>query len=168
MRASKQKQKQPQKALSSGLARPTMPQRWLDHHAHPLLDLQHMIGNKAVTRMLQREVGSTRLAVPQGSPETVSGRIRYSGHEGDSLRNQLWDLADNKVTTYVTYRNAIAKSTAIEKRSALNTVLLSKLRDTLDHVSFARCVESLGRRAPTFDELRKWTWPHDWCHILTK
>lgn len=91
----------------------------------------------------------------QGSPEEIKGNIKYSGHEGDDLRNYLWDLADKNVKTYGTYRDAISKSTPIEKRVALNTVLLAKLRDTLHPLSFARCVESLGRRAPTFDELRK-------------
>jgi hypothetical protein len=73
-----------------------------------------------------------------------------------NLRNNLKSLADNKVTDYVQYRNTIFQSSEIEKAVALATPeLLTTLRDTLDYMSFTRCVEALGRKAPTFDELRK-------------
>jgi hypothetical protein len=105
---------------------------------------------------LQREEDSGGPWVaPRGSPEGISVRVRYSGHEGDDLRNHLWDLADENVKAYVTYRDAISRANPIERRVALNTVLLAKLQETLDPVSFARCVELLGRKAPAFDELRK-------------
>ena len=81
--------------------------------------------------------------------------VKYSGHEGDDLRNYLSDLTIKKVTTYVTYKDAIVKASPLEKRVALNTWLLSQLRDLLTPLSFARCVELLGRRSPGFDELRK-------------
>jgi hypothetical protein len=93
--------------------------------------------------------------VTLGSSEETTLSIKYSAHEGEDLRNNLWDLASKNVTDYVTYRDAISRSTAIEKRVALNTVLLSKIKGTLAPLSFARCVELLGRKAPTFDELRK-------------
>ena len=67
MRTFAQKQNQPQKPVSSGLARSNIAKPGLDHREHPLLHLQRIIGNQAVQRMLQThaeelEVGSTSTA----------------------------------------------------------------------------------------------------------
>jgi Domain of unknown function (DUF4157) len=113
-----------------------------------------LLGNSNSVLQRKEDSGGPRV-VFQGYPEEITMRSKYSGHEGDDLRNNLWDLVDKNIKTYVTYRDAISKSTPIEKRVALNTLLLSKLQDTLDYLSFARCVELLGRKAPTFNELRK-------------
>jgi hypothetical protein len=107
-------------------------------------------------RALQRKEDSDAPSIDfHGSPEVGSMHVVYSAYEGDDLRNNLGELADKNVKNYGTYRDAISKSNPIEKRAALNTELLSALSKTLDALSFARCVELLGRRAPTFDELRK-------------
>jgi len=91
-----------------------------------------------------------------GSPEETSTRAAYSAREGDGLRDNIAELMDKGVKDYGPYRKAISSSTKTEKRVALtNPLLLSRLNDTLDFLSFARCVESLGRTPPTFDELRK-------------
>lgn len=103
---------------------------------------------------LQREQDVAPPVTLASSEETTLS-VKYSAHEGEDLRNNLWDLASKNVKDYTVYRDAISKSTMIERRVALNPVLLAKLRDTLGHLSFARCVELLGRKAPTFDELRK-------------
>jgi len=99
------------------------------------------------------------IAVPvpdfPGSPEVPSLRSVYSGPESEDLANSILVLVDKKVTTYVAYRDLISKSTPTEKRFALHPVILSALRKALDYKSLARCAELLGRRAPTFDELRK-------------
>ena len=45
MRTFAQKQNQPQKPVSSSLARPNLATLGPDHHEHPLLHLQRAIGN---------------------------------------------------------------------------------------------------------------------------
>ena len=160
MRAFVQTRRQLSTPVSSSNPRRHTAVAGLGHREHPLLHWQRTIGNQAVLRMLAigrpRQPDSDRLRVDrQGSPEEPSLRSTYSAHEGEDLRNNLWDLAEKNVTAYGTYQDTISRATAIEQRVALNTVLLSKLHDTLAPLSFARCVESLGRRAPTFDELRK-------------
>ncbi len=72
------------------------------------------------------------------------------------LRDDIRDLVNKKVKDYNTYHDTISKSNEVQKAFALmDEELLSALENTLDHLSFARCVEFLGRKAPTFDELRK-------------
>jgi hypothetical protein len=92
-----------------------------------------------------------------GSPEMPSMHV-YSADGGPAygLRNAIQALLDKKETSYIAYRDAIAKATPAERQFALERhTLLSDMSGTLDGLSFARCVELLGRRAPTFDELRK-------------
>jgi HEAT repeat protein len=65
-----QKQNQPQKPVSSSLARPKMATLILGHRADLILHLQRTIGNQAVQRLLQAnaeefEVGSTTTASPR-------------------------------------------------------------------------------------------------------
>jgi hypothetical protein len=65
MRTFAQAQNQPQKQLSSSLARSSTALLGPDHHANPLLHLQRTLGNQAVQRMLQThaeepEIGSIR------------------------------------------------------------------------------------------------------------
>jgi hypothetical protein len=55
MRTFTQKQNQPQKPVSSSIARPQMAAAGPDHRKHPILGLQRAIGNQAVQRMLQRD-----------------------------------------------------------------------------------------------------------------
>jgi Domain of unknown function (DUF4157) len=100
---------------------------------------------------IQQTVGTQTLGLAQRSPELPLGAYGIF-----NLRNNLKTLADDQVKDYVTYRNTISQAANIETIIALSDrELLNALRDILDHVAFARCVESLGRRAPTFDELRK-------------
>ena len=113
--------------------------------AHPLAQA---IGESG--RGLQRQA-----ATPPGSPEEVTMRVRSTGGPAYGLRNKLQELLDNKVTNYTDYRGAIAKATPAEKQFVLDRrELLTSMLDALGQMSFARCVEGLGRRAPTFDELR--------------
>jgi hypothetical protein len=140
------------------------------------MEMQRGIGNQALSRVLQRQsvVDAFRPAQPapedarleddeevpsltsiHGSEEEITVRVKYSAHEGEDLRNELWDLASSGVKDYVRYRDRIAKAPELDRRVALNTMLLGKLRDTLHFLSFARCVELLGRKPPTFDELRR-------------
>jgi Domain of unknown function (DUF4157) len=70
MRSFAQKQNQPQKPVSSSLARRKMATPGPDHREHPILHLQRAIGNQAVLRMLQRdaeerETGLTGTASPR-------------------------------------------------------------------------------------------------------
>ena len=70
MRTFAQKQKQPQKPVSSSLARPHMATLGPDHREHPILHLQRTIGNQTVHRMLQTnteelEAGLTGMASPR-------------------------------------------------------------------------------------------------------
>jgi hypothetical protein len=53
MRTFAQKQNQPQKPVSSSLARPNLATHGPTHREHPLLHLQRTIGNQAVLRLLQ-------------------------------------------------------------------------------------------------------------------
>src|SRR5262249_36491271 len=53
MRTFAQKQNHPQKQVSSGLTQPKTATPRAHHPAHPILELQHAIGNQAVQRMLQ-------------------------------------------------------------------------------------------------------------------
>jgi hypothetical protein len=76
--------------------------------------------------------------------------------ESANLRNDLQTLADKKVNDYAAYRDATSKATKPQKQAALaDQQLLLALEGVLDVVSFGRCVEGLGRHAPTFDELKK-------------
>jgi hypothetical protein len=93
--------------------------------------------------------------VPAGSTEEISDRSSYRALERNRLRDQISDLVVAGANDYVTFRDAIRKSTAVEKEAALNPVLLANLSAALDARSFERCVELLGRRAPTFDQLRR-------------
>jgi len=70
MRTFAQKQKQPQKPVSSSLARPHMATLGPEHREHPILHLQRTIGNQTVHRMLQTnteelEAGLTGMASPR-------------------------------------------------------------------------------------------------------
>lgn len=56
MRTFVQKQNQPRKPASSSFARSNTAILGLNHHANPLLQLQRIIGNQAVRRMLQTHV----------------------------------------------------------------------------------------------------------------
>src|SRR4030095_231737 len=70
MRTFAQKQNQPQKPVSSNLARSHTAIPGLHHRADTILHLQHAIGNQAVQRMLQTygeelEAGLTGTASPR-------------------------------------------------------------------------------------------------------
>lgn len=61
MRIFAQKQEQPRKSLASILARPNRTTPDLSPHEHPLLYLQHTIGNQAVQRLLQANPNTLQL-----------------------------------------------------------------------------------------------------------
>ena len=111
---------------------------------------KHLLAHE-LTHTIQQGLQAQAPASVQRQPKP-----RAPKPPADKLLKSLKALADNKVKNYVTYKAAISKSTPEEKKVALlDQELLSAMNDTLDHVSFARCVESLGRRAPNFNELQK-------------
>jgi hypothetical protein len=90
--------------------------------------------------------------------EEIAIRAEYTGPAAPAygLRNKILTSIGKNIKSYIEYRDAITQATPAEKQFALNNrELLLELRNTLDWVSFARCVEAMGRRAPTFSELRK-------------
>lgn len=73
MRTFAQKQNQPQKPVSSSLARSNIAKPGLNHREHPILHLQRAIGNQAVQRMLQ-----THAEEPEArSTATASSRFEH-------------------------------------------------------------------------------------------
>jgi hypothetical protein len=132
-------------------ARGQLPDQSADAHEQQA----HRVADGTSERAAPQREEDVAPTVTLASSEETTLSVKYSAHEGEDLRNNLWGLASENVKDYVIYRDAILRSTAIERRVALNTVLLAKLKETLTPMSFARCVELLGRRAPTFDELRK-------------
>jgi hypothetical protein len=127
----------------------------------PILGLQATAGNRAVQNLLrsasvvQRDVEPAAIAPPTGSLPEIRTDLRYRALERNRLRDQLSDMIVAGTKSYVTYRNVIQRSTAVERQAALNPILLTDLSAALDPQPFARCAELLGRRAPTFDELRR-------------
>ncbi len=73
MRTFAQKQNQPQKAVSSSLARSNMATPGSAHCEHPILHLQRTIGNQAVQRMLQTNAEESKA----GLATTASSRFRH-------------------------------------------------------------------------------------------
>jgi len=70
------------------------------------------------------------------------------------LRNDLQMMIDGGNTTYADYKARIQAATPLQKNVALlHTDLLTNIRNTLTWNNFARCVELLGRRAPTYWQL---------------
>ena len=127
---------------------------------NPILDLQATVGNRAVLhwlqpeRTVQRDAKAPSIAAPV-STEDIRGRSSYRAFEVNRLRDQIFDLVVAGTKDYVRFRDAIRRSTAVERQAALNPVLLAELSGALSPRSFERCVESLGRRPPTFDQLRQ-------------
>lgn len=76
MRTIAQKQNQPQKPVSSSLARPNMATPGPAHREHPILHLQRAIGNQAVQRMLQTSTSAEELKAALTG--TASSRL---GHD---------------------------------------------------------------------------------------
>jgi Domain of unknown function (DUF4157) len=107
---------------------------------------------------LQRQKAEAPIFNPPPSPEEVTMHAEYTGPAAPAygLRNTIQALVEKKLKTYSPYRETILKATPAEKLFALHSQdLLSTLRNTLDFLAFARCVEGLGRKAPRSDELRK-------------
>lgn len=108
MRTFAQKQNQPQKQVSSSFARSSMATSGPIHHKHPILQLQHTIGNQAVQRLLQTNakeldvslMSDKGLQVQGGPPNTIvcppvfAGSLNYRG-------GAIWH-------TKVTYRCILA------------------------------------------------------------
>lgn len=70
------------------------------------------------------------------------------------LRDDLQALVDTGNTTYADYKMRIQAATPLQKSVALlHQDLLIHIRDTLTWNNFARCVELLGRRSPTYWQL---------------
>ena len=117
-------------------------------------ELVHSIQQGFASNPVPHQATSCNTVLQRQSDYTLETKVRYSGHEGDDLANKMLELTENNVKNYRIYHDAILKANSLEKRVALNTQLLFYLENTIDFVSFAKCVELLGRRAPTFDELR--------------
>jgi hypothetical protein len=111
---------------------------------------KHLLAHE-LTHTIQQGLQSQAPAMLQRRPEP-----RAPKPPADKLQKSLKALVDKKVTDYPTYKTAISKATADEKKVALlDQGLLSAMNDLLGHMSFARCVEALGRRAPNFNQLQK-------------
>jgi len=81
------------------------------------MGLQSGIGNQAVSRILERRAAVGRFAETQPMMAKTCATI-----------SAIWQAQNIK--NYVTYRSAISRASEIEKLVALNTVLLSKLKET--------------------------------------
>jgi hypothetical protein len=104
-----------------------------------------------LTHVIQQGMSNKPSELVQRIPELPLG-----AYAAFKLSSNIKALVDQKVSDYPAYRDVISKATPPEKVVALsNHELLSALNNALDHLSFARCVEFLGMRAPSFDELRK-------------
>jgi hypothetical protein len=113
-------------------------------------DGKHLLAHE-LTHTIQQGLQAQAPASVQRQP-----KAKTSKPPADTLLKNLKALVDKKVKDYVAYKTAITKATAEEKKVALaDKALLSGMKDILEGLSFPRCVEALGRRAPTFDELKK-------------
>lgn len=128
----------------------------------PILGLQTAAGNRAVQHLLrsasvvQRDEEPLTIAPPPaGSLPEIRGSAKYRAIERNRLRDLLLDMAAARTRDYFTYRKVILESSAVERQAAFHPILLADLSAALDPQHFARCAELLGRRAPTFEELRR-------------
>jgi hypothetical protein len=70
------------------------------------------------------------------------------------LRTDLQALIDGGNAIYATYKATIQAATLLQRNVALlDRGLLTNIRDTLPWNNFARCVELLGRQAPSYWQL---------------
>lgn len=120
---------------------------------------QYQPGSPEGSRLLGHELAHT---IQQAGGAQMLGMLQRTpkkqpASQGTTdLRDKLQALADKKTSDYVTYRYAIANAPAADIAIALgDQALLTNLQGTLSTSSFARCVEALGRKAPSFDELKK-------------
>jgi hypothetical protein len=103
------------------------------------------LGPKTVEQ-LSREVIAEGARLGQGGPHALDLEF--------VLRNDIQAMIDAGNTQYAPYKARIQTATPLQKNVALlHTDLLTNIRDTLSWNNFARCVELLGRRAPTYWEL---------------
>jgi proteasome lid subunit RPN8/RPN11 len=119
---------------------------------------QYQPGSSEGRRVLGHELTHTiqQRNRPLGFVQRIPADLPLVAYQMFVLRGKLHDLADKKETKYLPYRNEITNASEIEKSVALSSQqLLTKLQNTLDYMSFTRLVEALGRKAPSFDELRK-------------
>ena len=120
---------------------------------------QYTPGSPEGTRLLGHELAHTIQQAGRTQPLGMLQRApkKHSAPQGTTdLRDKLQALANKKTTDYVTYRDTIANAPAADKEIALgDQALLTSLQGTLTTLSFARCVEVLGRKAPGFEELKK-------------
>ncbi|MFA6923668.1 MAG: DUF4157 domain-containing protein [Bacteroidales bacterium] len=81
------------------------------------------------------------------------------GNEGDLapefiLQTSLQTLVSANNTTYADYKTAIQGTTMLQQRVVLNNQqLLNDIKGKLSWNDWAKCIELLGRRAPTGDEM---------------
>jgi hypothetical protein len=123
---------------------------------------RHLLAHELAHSIQQESAADTGGAIQRQaavvdipSSEEVVEPDRHVGFVGDDLRNGIQALIDQKTTGLETYRRVILNAPPEERRFALRQEdLLLRLGQQMDALSFARCVELLGRRAPTFDELR--------------
>ncbi len=104
-----------------------------------------------LTHVIQQGMSNQPSELVQRIPE-----LPLAAYAIQKLSTNIKTLLDQGVKDYGAYHDAISKATPAEKEIVLsNHELLSALNNTLGWLPFARCVEYLGLRAPSFDELRK-------------
>lgn len=119
------------------------------HYAPETSAGKHLLAHE-LTHTIQQGLRASSSAPVQRQPKKVAPPA------ADRLLKSLKALVASKNKDYVAYKAEISKGTAEERKVALlDQALLSAMKDLLPGLSFPRCVEALGRRAPTFDELRK-------------
>lgn len=117
--------------------------------AHGTGSARHVLAHEIVHALQQVSVSSPQ--VVQCLPE-----VPLVAYVMVRLDQTLRRLVGGGVEDYVTYRDAIARATPVEKPFALgDRELLTAMLNVLGPLSYARLAELLGMRAPTFDELRR-------------
>jgi hypothetical protein len=138
MRIFAQKQNQPQKPVSSSLARSNIAKHGLGHREHPLLNLQRIIGNQAVQRMLQThaeelEIGSTGTAASRSAHDfsripvhaSVAGTIQAKltvNTPGDIYEEEADTVAEQVMRMTTPLASNVQRQTEAEKRIQRKTI----------------------------------------------
>jgi hypothetical protein len=119
------------------------------HYAPDTSEGKQLLAHE-LTHTIQQGLQAPSSASVQRQPRKVAPPA------ADKLLKSLKALVAGKSKDYVAYKTEISKATAEEKKVALlDQALLLAMKELLAGLSFPRCVEALGRRAPTFDELKK-------------
>ncbi|MDM0033711.1 DUF4157 domain-containing protein [Variovorax sp. J22P271] len=120
--------------------------------AHELTHcVQQEQGSSDATPVIQRQALSDA-----ATPEALTLHAWDAGGPAYGLRNRIQALLDRAGATYTDYRDAIRAATPAERQFVLERrSMLADMKNALGFRELARCVELLGRRPPTFDELRR-------------